>query len=147
MTHRTALLWLGCALLATTGFAAEGRSWVRPGRPGTEGPPFSGAVVVGDTVYLSGQLGLTENREVPKDAKTEAGLLLDRIKGTLDEAGLTMDDLVSVTVYCSDVEHYDDWNEVYRTYFEKEYPARAFVGSGPLLFGARFEMQGIAVKH
>jgi enamine deaminase RidA (YjgF/YER057c/UK114 family) len=52
-----------------------------------------------------------------------------------------------VTVYCSDVKHYADWNEVYRGYFKKEFPARAFIGSGRLLFDARFEMQGIAVKR
>ena len=58
-----------------------------------------------------------------------------------------VDDLVSVQVFCSDVSHYDSFNRVYRTYFTKEFPARAFLGSGPLLFGARFEVQGIAVKR
>ncbi len=58
-----------------------------------------------------------------------------------------MDDLVTVTVYCSDVKHYDAFNAVYRTYFKKEFPARAFIGAGTLLFNARFEMQGIAVKR
>ena len=43
--------------------------------------------------------------------------------------------------------HYDVWNKVYRGYFTKEFPARAFIGSGKLLFGARFEIQGIAVKR
>jgi enamine deaminase RidA (YjgF/YER057c/UK114 family) len=58
-----------------------------------------------------------------------------------------MEDLVTVTVFCSDVKHYADWNEVYRSYFKQEFPARAFIGSGRLLFDARFEMQGIAVKR
>jgi 2-iminobutanoate/2-iminopropanoate deaminase len=57
-----------------------------------------------------------------------------------------MDDLVSVQIFCSDVKHYAAFNQVYRTYFNREYPARAFIGSGGLLFGARFEVQGIAVK-
>ena len=59
---------------------------------------------------------------------------------------MTMDDLVSVTIYCSDVSHYSAFNSVYRTYFTGNYPARAFIGSGNLLFDARFEMQGIASK-
>jgi len=84
---------------------------------------------------------------VPDDAKAEARLLLDSFKRTLGEAGFTMDDLVYVTVFCSDVKHYADWNEVYRGHFKKEFPARAFIGSGRLLFDARFEMQGIAVKR
>ena len=69
------------------------------------------------------------------------------IKATLEAAGYTMDDLITVTVYCSDVKHYADFNDVYRTYFTKEFPARAFVGSGTLLFDARFELQAIAVKR
>jgi 2-iminobutanoate/2-iminopropanoate deaminase len=58
---------------------------------------------------------------------------------------MTMDDLVFVQVYCTDVKLYDTFNAVYRTYF-KRFPARAFLGSGPLLGGARFEIQGIAEK-
>ena len=54
---------------------------------------------------------------------------------------------MTVQVFCSDVAHYAAFNEVYRTFFTKEFPARAFVGSGTLLFGARFEVQGIAVKR
>jgi enamine deaminase RidA (YjgF/YER057c/UK114 family) len=60
---------------------------------------------------------------------------------------MTMDDLVSVQVFCSDVSHYDAFNKVYRTFFKKELPARAFLGSGRLLFGARFEVQGVAVRR
>jgi reactive intermediate/imine deaminase len=127
--------------------AAENRSYVRPSLPSGDGPPFSGAVRVGNTLYVSGDIGLTENQKVPDDAKAEARLLLERFKRTLGEAGFTMDDLVYVTVFCSDVKHYADWNEVYRAHFKKEFPARAFIGSGRLLFDARFEMQGIAVKR
>ena len=60
---------------------------------------------------------------------------------------MTMDDLVYVTVYCPDLSLYGEFNSVYRTYFTGEFPARAFIGSGPLLFGGHFEVQGIAVKR
>jgi enamine deaminase RidA (YjgF/YER057c/UK114 family) len=60
---------------------------------------------------------------------------------------MTMDDLVSVQVFCSDVTNFDAFNGVYRTYFHGNFPARAFVGSGKLLFGARYEVMGIAVKR
>jgi len=133
--------------LATPAWAGEPRTYVRPSQPDGDGPPFSGAVKIGDTLYLSGHLGLDENRKVPATAKAESTLLLDGIKATLEAAGYTMDDLVTVTVYCSDVEHYGDFNEVYRAYFTKTFPARAFVGSGPLLFDARFELQAVAVKR
>lgn len=109
--------------------------------------PFSGAVLVGNTLYLSGTIGLDENQEVPSTPEAEARLVLNSMQGTLEAAGMTMDDLVSVQVFCSDVAHYAAFNAVYRTYFTREFPARAFVGVGTLLFDARFELQGIAVKR
>jgi enamine deaminase RidA (YjgF/YER057c/UK114 family) len=72
---------------------------------------------------------------------------MDRVKQNLEAAGMTMDDLVSVQVFCSDITLYDTFNKMYRTYFTKEFPARAFIGSGTLLRGGRFEVQGIAVKR
>ena len=138
---------IAISLAATLATAGGERSYVRPSLPDGDGPPFSGAVRVGDTLYLSGDLGLDENQKVPETAKAEATLLLDGIKATLEGAGYTMDDLVTVTIYCSDVKHYADFNEIYRSYFTKEFPARAFVGAGTLLFDARFELQAIAVKR
>ena len=109
--------------------------------------PFSGAVLVGNTLYLSGTIGLDENQQVPSTPEAEARLVLNDMQGTLEAAGMTMDDLVSVQVFCSDVAYYAAFNAVYRTYFTREFPARAFVGAGTLLFDARFEVQGIAVKR
>jgi 2-iminobutanoate/2-iminopropanoate deaminase len=110
--------------------------------------PFSDAVVVGDTVYLAGRLGVDpQTGKAPDDLDLEIRLLLDGVKSVLAEAGLTMDDLVSVQVYCPDLSLYDRFNGVYRGYFGKDFPARAFIGSGPLLRGAHFEMQGIAVRR
>ena len=109
--------------------------------------PFSGAVLVGSTLYLSGTIGLDENQQVPSTPEAEARLVLNSMQSTLEAAGMTMDDLVSVQVFCSDVAHYAAFNAVYRTYFTREFPARAFVGAGTLLFDARFELQGIAVKR
>ena len=108
--------------------------------------PFSGAVWVGNTLYVSGTLGL-ESGQVPETAEQEAANVLDNIKAVLETAGLTMDDLVTVQVFASDVGDYDAFNGVYRTYFTTEFPARAFVGSGTLLYGARFEVLGIAVRR
>ncbi len=110
-------------------------------------PPFSQSVLVGNTLYLSGMLGLGPDRKVPEDPEVEARAVLDAVKAAVVQAGLTMDDLATMTIYCSDVKHYDVFNKVYRTYFTKEFPARAFIGSGTLLFGARFEVQGIAIKR
>ncbi len=127
--------------------AAAARKYVNlPGR--AVQAPFSDAVLVGDTLYLAGRIGFKPGtRQVPDTPEEEAKLVLDQFKSVLAEAGMTMDDLVSVQVFCSDVKLFDQWNKVYPTYFGKDLPARAFIGSGPLLFGARFEMQGIAVRR
>jgi enamine deaminase RidA (YjgF/YER057c/UK114 family) len=128
--------------------AQESRRYIDPvSAEDAEGLPFSGAVMIGNTLYLSGAIGLDENQQVPATAEAEARNVMTRIRGRLEAAGMTMDDLVSVQVFCSDVAHYDAFNRVYRTFFTREYPARAFLGSGTLLFGARFEVQGIAVKR
>ena len=108
---------------------------------------FSNGVLVGDTLYLAGHLGLDAQNKPPATPEEEARLVLDEFKATLARAGMTMDDLVQVTVFCPDVGLWQKFNGVYRGYFGKDFPARAFIGSGPLLFGARFEVQGIAVKR
>ena len=128
--------------------AQEVRRYINP-RSSTDSTalPFSGAVLVGNTLYLSGTIGLEEDQQVPSTAEAEARLVLNSMQSTLEAAGMTMDDLVSVQVFCSDVAHYDAFNAVYRTYFTGEFPARAFLGAGTLLFEARFEVQGIAVKR
>ena len=109
--------------------------------------PFSDAVLVGDTLYLSGMGGLDfSTMSVPEDPEEEAMLLMENVIRTLAMADMTIDDLVSVTVYCPDLSLYSAFNEVYRSYFSDSFPARAFIGSGPLLFGMRFEIQAIAVR-
>jgi len=127
--------------------AQPSRRYINP-RSAANGaqPPFSGAVLAGDTLYVSGTLGLEANR-VPETAEAEATNVLNNVQNVLKAAGMTMDDLVSVQVFCADVAHYDAFNKVYRSYFKQEYPARAFLGSGKLLNGARFEVLGIAVKR
>ena len=121
------------------------KTYINASSVDNDGAPFSGAVMVDDTLYLSGMIGLVGG-EVPGTPEEEARSLMEQFKATLEAAEMTMDDLVTVTIYCSDVEYYDAFNAVYRTYFSSVFPARAFIGSGELLFDARFEMQGIAVK-
>ncbi|HET7292360.1 MAG TPA: RidA family protein [Vicinamibacteria bacterium] len=144
MTRTVALLSLGALLGA--GAAAPSRRYIAP-QTSADPRPFSDAVLVGDTLYLSGKIGLDAERKVPAEAEQEARIVLGDVQKTLEAAGMSMEDLVVVQVFCSDVEHYAKFNEVYRTFFKKELPARAFIGSGKLLFGARFEVQAIAVRR
>jgi enamine deaminase RidA (YjgF/YER057c/UK114 family) len=112
------------------------------------GLPLADAVQIGNTLYIAGRGGVDlATMKVPADVKDEIRLMMDDYKAILALAGMTMDDLVSVTIYSPDLTLYSTFNEIYRSYFTKGFPARAFIGSGPLLFGMRFEMQAIAVKR
>lgn len=116
-----------------------------PGRRGNL--PFSDAVLSGDTLYIAGRIGFRPGTtEIPKDPAEEARYMLDGVRSVLAEAGMQMSDLVYVQIFCSDVSLFDSFNGVYRQYFSGDLPARAFIGSGPLLFGARFEIIGVAVR-
>lgn len=116
--------------------------------PGRTAPlPFSDAVLVNDTLYLSGRIGIDPATGLPpKEVAAELRLLFDGFEAVLAQAQMTMDDLVWVQIYSPDVSLWEQFNAAYVKRFSKELPARAFLGSGPLLFNARFEMQGIAVK-
>ena len=140
---------LGLIVAATTAFASTPRTFIDPrtNALNQNDPPFSGSVKVRDTLYISGQIGLGADRKPPTDVAEEARLVMDALRNQVVRGGMTMDDLVSVQVFCSDVKHFGAFNAVYRTYFTKEFPARAFLGSGSLLFGARFEVMGVAVKR
>ncbi len=143
------ILATGLAALLWASFAAGQASTARRYIPGNNPDlPFSQAVQNGDTLYLSGDGVLDPATNKPyADPAKEAEEMLNSFERTLAKAGMTMDDLVYVTIYCSDLSLYQTFNNVYRSRFEKEFPARAFIGAGDLLFGMRFEIQGIAVRR
>ena len=147
MNHRLPLLaaltlacTFACADTPVTYFPAG--SGKAPAGTGAT-PPFSGSVLAGDTLYVS---GTTDGGAT--DVKSGAKMVMDNIKSTVERAGLTMDDLVWVQVFATDLGNYAAFNEVYRSYFKgTSLPARAFIGAGSLLGGANFEVMGIAVKR
>jgi reactive intermediate/imine deaminase len=154
LTSSAALLSFTAAILldgdalgaAEKGGAGDRRQIILPDRNDTL--PFSDGVLVGNTLYLAGTIGVDPaTGKAPEDVEQEIRLVLDGVKKTLAAAEMTMDDLVSVQVFCPDLSLYDKFNEIYRTYFTKNFPARAFIGSGPLLRNGRFEVQGIAVRR
>jgi 2-iminobutanoate/2-iminopropanoate deaminase len=145
--------WLPFALAITAALAppamgAAPRSYIDHAvPPGSPPLPFSDAVLSGDTLYVAGHLGIDPHTgNAATDPATEAHLVMDAVKHTVESAGLGMQDLVSVTVYCTDLQLYDTFNAVYRSYFHGHYPARAFIGTDKLLRGAHFEVQGVAVR-
>ncbi len=157
MTLASALRSMHCAATALLIWSATGtpataageapRYLVRDQSPARAALPFSDSVSVGQTVYVSGHLGIDpKTGKAAEDSAAEIKLALDSVQATLTASGLTMDDLVSVTVYCTDLAVYDRFNAVYKGYFHGKYPARAFIGVATLLRGAHVEIQGIAVK-
>lgn len=138
---------IGLLASATLLGADSGRRYitVQTTTDNASGPPLSAGVAVGGTFYVSGQLGIDPaTRQLGADAESEARLAMEAVQRTLQQAGLTTDDLVSVTVYCTDLTLFDRFNTVYRTFFHGNYPARAFIGVKDLLRGAHFEISGIA---
>jgi enamine deaminase RidA (YjgF/YER057c/UK114 family) len=124
----------------------ESRQYINlPNRPA--GLPFSDGVLVGDTLYLSGRIGIDPVTGLaPESVDAELTLLFDGFQAVLREAGMSMDDLVWVQVYCADVSLWQQFNAAYVKFFSRQFPARAFLGSGKLLLNGRFEMLGMAVR-
>lgn len=116
-----------------------------PDRPA--GLPFSDAVLIGSTLYISGRIGIDPaTGSAPENVDHEMRLLFEGFQAVLRLAGMTMDDLVWVQVHSPDVSLWPRFNAAYVKFFTREFPARAFLGSGPLLKKGRFEMLGMAVK-
>jgi len=110
--------------------------------------PFSPGLTLGDTLYVSGHLGVDPAvGKAPDDPEEEAREVLHAVELTLKEAGMSMDDLVYVEVYCTDLKLYGVFNKAYASTLKSPYPARDFIGVKDLLFGAHFEVMGIAVRN
>ena len=147
-TWLAAWLFAAAAPVALAGPTAPERGYLEhPAAPNGAALPFSDAVLSGDTLYVAGHIGIDpKTGNAAADPETEARLMMDAVKVTLGRAGLTMDDFVSVTVYCTDLTLYEAFNTVYAGYFHGKYPARAFIGVAKLVRGARFELQGTAIR-
>ncbi len=110
--------------------------------------PFSDAVLIGNTLYISGRIGIDPATGLaPPEVERELSLLFEGFEAVVRQAGMEMDDLVWVQVYCPDVSLWQVFNQEYVKHFSGEFPARAFLGSGPLLLNGRFEMVGVGVKE
>jgi 2-iminobutanoate/2-iminopropanoate deaminase len=141
------LVGLMLLVVGVAAAAADRKYIVKPRAGDMKALPFSDGVLVGNTLYIAGHIGLDAKTGMPPaSAEEEARLVMEGIKQTVELAGLTMDDVVSIQVFCTDLKFYDTFNSVYKTYFHGDYPARAFVGAANLLRGGKYEVLGIAVK-
>lgn len=109
--------------------------------------PFSEAVRVGETIYLSGQIGNLpgEKKLVEGGIGPETRQTMRNIKTALERHGSSLENVVKCTVFLADIEEWPAMNVVYREFFGPRYPARSAVGGGGLALGARVEIECIAV--
>jgi 2-iminobutanoate/2-iminopropanoate deaminase len=136
------LLSCGMAYAQNTGTEVE---YLDLPKPNTY--PFSGAVRVGNMLYLSGALGNDAKtmKLVPGGIEAETKQTLENIKATLERNGSDLDHVVKCTVFMADIQEWPRMNEVYKTYFTKHFPARSAVAGSGLALGARVEIECIAV--
>lgn len=108
--------------------------------------PFSEAVRVGNTIYLSGTIGVAPGtlKLVPGGIKAEAKQAMENIKTSLEAHGYKMSDIVKCTVMLADMAEWGTFNEVYKAYFANRYPARSAFGANGLALGGRLEIECIA---
>jgi reactive intermediate/imine deaminase len=108
------------------------------------GANLSGAIKAGSRLYVSGTLG--QKAENAGDASAQTREVFAKIRKTLDAAGYTPADVVDGLVYLTDLAQFPQMNEEYRTFFGKDFPARATVGAGLVAPGAVVEIMVTAVK-
>lgn len=125
------------------GYSAE---FLNSGKVLPKNLPFSEAVRHGDTLYLSGQVGIVPGslKLAPGGIKEEAKQTLENIKTSLEAHGYTMAHLIKCTVMLTDMSEWSAFNEVYKTFFAGNYPARSAFGANGLALGARVEVECIA---
>ncbi len=107
--------------------------------------PFSNAVRAGDTVWLSGQIGLKPDGTLPAGFEAQARQTMDNIGGVLKTAGLGWGDVVKCTVMLDDMSDWPAFNPIYASYFpDGKFPARSALGADGLALGALLEVECMA---
>ncbi|PKL46455.1 MAG: reactive intermediate/imine deaminase [Planctomycetes bacterium HGW-Planctomycetes-1] len=109
--------------------------------------PYSQAIAAGETIYVSGQLGLDpkSGKLVEGGIEAETKQALENIKAVLIAAGSSLAKVVSASVYLADMDDFARMNELYAGYFVEPYPARATVAVKTLPKNGRIEIAVIAV--
>ncbi len=115
--------------------------------PGAIGP-YSQAVIAGGFIYVSGQLPIDPKTGefAGTTAKAQTEQSLANVKAILEEAGYAMSDIVKATVYLDNIADFGEMNEVYNSFFEAPYPARAAFAVETLPKHALVEIEVIAYK-
>ena len=108
--------------------------------------PYSQAIDLGSTIFVSGQLGMTNDKIFGEGVTEQARQSLNNLKRILEAAGYTMSDVVKTTIFLADINDFKDVNTVYGEFFAQPYPARSTVSVKDLPLNARVEIEVIASK-
>jgi reactive intermediate/imine deaminase len=107
---------------------------------------YSQAIRTGNTVYLSGQIGLDpETMQMAEGIEAQAHRVFQNLRAVAEAAGGRLDDMVKLTVYLTDLVHFPRINEIMAGYFSRPYPARAAVGVAGLPRNAMVEIEAVMV--
>lgn len=143
--HRSLLL-ATLVSVATSAIATEPEFFPRAAADPGKTYPFSEAVRAGDMLYLAGEIGLgADGKLVSGGIKAETRQMMDNIGANLARHHSSFDKVVQCTVALADIKEWADFNEVYKGYFGKHFPARMAYGANGLALGARVEVQCNAV--
>ncbi len=130
------------ALAARAATAAPGIEYYPVAHPPTGmNLPFSEAVRVGDMLYLSGEVGTDKGKLVEGGIVAEAKQVMDNIGANLARHDSSFDRVILCTVALADIKDWSAFNEIYRGYFLKHFPARMAYAANGLALGARVEVQ------
>jgi len=142
------VLFLVSTLIALTGHAQAGGPAVEYYGDGGD-MPFSDAVRVGNMLYLSGKIGnIPGTPELAEGGIAgETRQALENIKASLEKYGSSMSEVVKCTVFLADIAEWGAMNEVYRTYFPTNPPARSALGTSGLALNSRVEIECFAAMR
>lgn len=109
--------------------------------------PYSQAVKYNGLLFISGQIAIKPNGEaVHGTIEEEAEVVLQNLKAIIEEAGYTMEDVLKTTCFLTDINEFARFNEIYKKYFTKDFPARSTFQVAALPLGFKIEVEAIAGK-
>lgn len=133
-----------CAFVSCSGSGAPRA--INP--PGAEiSPNFSNGIIAGNTMYVAGTQGTDNKGNLPDGIGPQTTAALQNISAILKTGGFSLNDVVSVNVYLSDIHDFGDMNKAYVAIMPDPKPTRTTVQVAALVNGAKIEISAIAVRH
>ncbi|MGB4270629.1 MAG: RidA family protein [Spirochaetota bacterium] len=113
-----------------------------------KGGPYSHVIEANGFLFISGiiPIDITKNVVIKDDISKATELILNNIKAIIENAGSNMQNIVKITVYLKDMQHFQSMNEIYKKFFPSNPPARTCIGVFDLPAGAPIEIDAIAIR-